>query len=136
VKEIPVRGGHIAIVDDEDFELVSKYNWGALKARGSKTIYARAGMSGLILMHRLVMHVNQKEEEVCHVDGNGLHNWKSNLVVGSHAINGELSRRTHCIRGHEFIESNIHYAVNGSRHCKACTRLRDRERWHRRKKEK
>jgi hypothetical protein len=36
------------------------------------------------------------------------------------------ARKTHCIRGHRFDEQNTYLAANGTRHCKACMKLRER----------
>lgn len=47
---------------------------------------------------------------------------------GPSAIN---SRKTHCIRGHELVPGNLYKAAN-KRLCKACGRLRERERYQRR----
>ena len=33
--------------------------------------------------------------------------------------------QTHCKRGHEFTADNTYKAANGTRHCRACARLRD-----------
>ena len=35
---------------------------------------------------------------------------------------------THCIRGHEFTPGNTYVAKNGTRHCKSCSRLHDKNR--------
>lgn len=36
----------------------------------------------------------------------------------------QQSRRTHCIRGHEFAPDNIYWGKYGARRCKACSKLR------------
>lgn len=38
------------------------------------------------------------------------------------------AKQTHCIRGHAFDEQNTYIAGNGTRHCKACMKLRDKSR--------
>lgn len=43
--------------------------------------------------------------------------------------NNGMSERTHCIRNHEYTESNTYYTPSGARQCKACRRQRDRERY-------
>lgn len=40
------------------------------------------------------------------------------------------SRRTHCIRGHEYTEENT-YIYNGSRNCRICVLNRNRRRYYR-----
>jgi len=44
----------------------------------------------------------------------------------------ENAIKSHCIRGHEFSESNT-YHVQGSRRCRECSRIRAREGYHRRR---
>ena len=36
--------------------------------------------------------------------------------------------QTHCIRGHAFNEQNTYIATNGTRHCRACIKLRQKAR--------
>lgn len=36
--------------------------------------------------------------------------------------------QTHCVRGHEFTPDNTYIAGNGTRHCRACSAIHDRER--------
>jgi hypothetical protein len=135
MQEVKLTRGYIAIVDDEDFELVLKYSWYPLISRRSKTVYAK---SKQILMHRLIMRVHQREEEVCHIDGNGLHNWRSNLIVASHKINMQLHGLTitHCPKGHSYSEDNIYYNITtGGRRCRICHKTKVMEAYWRKQKE-
>lgn len=81
MKFIPLTQGKVALVDDEDFELVSKFNWSATKAR--KTWYAkryvnRDGLETTISLH--VMLLPPKEGFITdHKNGNGLDCQKHNL---------------------------------------------------------
>lgn len=76
-----------ALIDDEDFELISKYKWSLSK--GKKTYYARS--SCRLRMHRLIM--NAKPDQIIdHKDGNGLNNCKSNLRFCTHSQNA-MNRR-------------------------------------------
>nr|WP_230949513.1 hypothetical protein [Burkholderia stagnalis] len=38
------------------------------------------------------------------------------------------AKQTHCIRGHAFDEQNTYVAANGTRHCRACMKLREKSR--------
>ncbi|WP_175974548.1 hypothetical protein [Burkholderia sp. BCC1047] len=38
------------------------------------------------------------------------------------------ANQTHCIRGHAFDEQNTYVAGNGTRHCRACMKLREKAR--------
>lgn len=75
--------GRYALVSDQDYALVSKYNWYAAKYR--KAFYARTntvsnGERTMLSMHRLITAF--KYSEVDHRNGNGLDNRRSNLRDG------------------------------------------------------
>lgn len=79
MKEVPITRSMVALVDDEDFELVSKYRWFALGYKNRDLVYAavKQGKTTL-LMHRLIMNP-LKCFFVDHRDHNGLNNTRSNL---------------------------------------------------------
>lgn len=85
-KKITIKEGLFAIVDEEDFEKLSKYKWTiARSGRNRKYLYARTcifknGKWKTCLMHRLITKA-KKGMLVDHVDDNGLNNLKSNLRV-------------------------------------------------------
>lgn len=77
-REIPLTQGKVAIVDDQDFDLVRPYIWQATTKDG-KTYYARAIVEGKqVLMHRLLTGA-AAEELVDHIDYDGLNNTRRNL---------------------------------------------------------
>jgi len=81
--EIPLTQGKVALIDDEDFELVSQYKWYAHKQ--PYTFYA-ATMSPrpnrkLIKMHRIICGVFETNIQIDHIDHNGLNNQRSNLRI-------------------------------------------------------
>ena len=72
-----------AIVDDKDFEELSKHKWYAMK--GKHTHYAvrnRNKNDGpgpeAILMHRIIMKATLGKQ-IDHIDGNGLNNRRDNM---------------------------------------------------------
>jgi len=79
---IQLTHGHAAIVDAEDFDWLSQWNWIAHKDR--HTFYAvrntsrKLGKRQFIRMHRLIINP-PKGIQVDHRDGNGLNNSRSNL---------------------------------------------------------
>lgn len=86
MKRIPLskngknKGIHFALVDDEDFELVSKIRWHLHK--GAKTNYARGWdqkTNANIYMHRLILSVKDKSITIDHIDHNGLNNQRQNI---------------------------------------------------------
>jgi hypothetical protein len=91
MKEIPVSGGLVALVDDEDEEIVQGYKWRALLSPLSRTVYARAFVRGSVperrvLMHRLILAAPEGID-VDHTDHNGLNNQRSNLRLATESQN-------------------------------------------------
>jgi hypothetical protein len=77
MREIPLTQGKVALVDDEDFELISQYKWHA--QRGGSTWYAyRSSGVKSISMHRQIAQPPD-EKFIDHRDGNGLNNTRKNL---------------------------------------------------------
>lgn len=82
MREIPLTKGLVALVDDEDYEVISQQRWRPLKTPAGH-IYAQTGKT---LLHRLITNV-PKGLIVDHIDGNGLNNQKSNLRICTHSQN-------------------------------------------------
>lgn len=75
--EIELTNGGIALIDVEDFSLISKYKW--LKKKAGKSQYAYSTTcTPTRCMHRLIMKADGPLQ-VDHINGNGLDNRKSNL---------------------------------------------------------
>lgn len=93
MKEIPLTQGKVALVDDEDYERVSRYKWFALKS-GKRFYAARAEIlrtrkevkkTGLprqkfILMHRFIMNPPDGMD-VDHQNHDTVDNQKENLRI-------------------------------------------------------
>lgn len=91
MKEIKLTQGHVAWIDDEDFEKVSKYAWRVLIDK--HTVYARRNAClkrkrTTQLLHRFVLGVTDSKVEVDHEDHNGLNCQKYNLRKATHTQNG------------------------------------------------
>jgi len=89
MKKISV-GNLIALVDDEDFDLVSRFHWVKKRVPNSDIIYARnvkrmGKFTKEIRMHRLILNP-KPDEEIDHIDRNGLNNQKYNLRL---SLDGE-----------------------------------------------
>jgi len=88
MKEIKMKRGFVAMVDDEDYEHLNQWKWHVLIT--NKNIYARRDIRGEVgqttKMHRLIMNA-PKDKEVDHIDHNGLNKQKSNLRICTHAQN-------------------------------------------------
>ena len=84
-KQIALTRGKVATVDDEDFEILSVYQWYAETRHG--VWYARTGSTidgkSRPLMHKLIMGSKQ----VDHADRNGLNNTRNNLRYCTSSLN-------------------------------------------------
>jgi hypothetical protein len=122
MREIKLTQGYIALIDDEDYDLVSWFSWHAHVCL--KTVYART--AGSILMHRLVMRA-PKGMEVAHLDDNGLNNRKQNLMIMTHADHRGLSGHVlYCKRGHLMAGYNLIIQKGNNRVCRECSLIRNR----------
>ena len=87
--------GRVALVDDTDYELVSRYRWCAKDARHGLVTYAVAnvkinGRHTTIMMHKLITGWPRTD----HHDHDGLNNQRSNLRAATSSQNGANRRRS------------------------------------------
>ncbi len=88
-KSIPLTKGEQALVDDADFEWLSRFSWHYLAAKSGRTGWARtalpkpAGGQRTILMHRLILGVQDagRTVQVDHRNRDGLDNRRANIRV-------------------------------------------------------
>lgn len=109
MKRIPLTGkkfaGQFAVVDDEDFDLVSQWKWFcagdertkyAVRTQWSKTVDSETGEIitkwSKIRMHHLIV-VPSPGMEVDHINGDGLDNRRENLRECTHAENMRNRKR-------------------------------------------
>lgn len=94
MKTIPLTQGKVAVVDDEDFELLSQHKWTAQLTRGAW--YAMRGVWTGTKVRRVYMaRVIMGEPAGCDVDhrnGDGLLNTRENLRVVSRSQNCQNRR--------------------------------------------
>jgi len=91
MKKIPLTQGQVALVDDHDFEELSKFRWCAHKKRNG--YYAVRcpmidGKQKMVQMHRVIFGVTDPKILIDHADGNPLNNCRDNLRVCNHSENG------------------------------------------------
>lgn len=97
MKKIQLTQGQYSLVDDEDYEYLSQWNWYARKDR--KGFYAqRQGTDNKrrfqIHMHRVILNLKPTDSvEVDHINGNSLDNRKENLRACSHKDNSRNRRK-------------------------------------------
>lgn len=89
--EIPLTQGKVALIDDEDFELVSQYTWCAKKGRISYYAYTniRINKKNISLpMHRLILGLKYGDpQQVDHHNHDTLNNRKYNIRICNHSQN-------------------------------------------------
>lgn len=94
MKTVSLTQGKVALVDDEDFERISRLKWCIIRGGGrgnnlyafrtswDKSKHRRVG----ILMHRLILNT-RKEDQIDHINGNGLDNQRNNLRLATQQQN-------------------------------------------------
>jgi len=97
MREIPLTQGYVALVDDEDYEELTKHKWYA--EVDNHTVYALRNehivgtrRHNTIRMHRFLLGVTG-ESKVDHQDGNGLNNQRSNIRVATLSQNNSNRRK-------------------------------------------
>lgn len=85
-REVVLKGGHIALIDEADWPLVSTYKW-YLRVESEHWAYARGirtqdGKPEWVVMHRLIAQPAPMQR-VYHKNRHGLDNRRSNLRLGS-----------------------------------------------------
>lgn len=89
--EISLTQNQVAMIDDEDYALVCQYKWCTQKS--PTTLYAVSAIAWVnnknvtMKMHRMIMNA-QPNQDIDHIDGNGLNNQKENLRFCDESQNG------------------------------------------------
>lgn len=82
MKQIAITKGHLVVVDDEDFDYLSKFTWhystGYAARRSHKS---EGGKSRILLMHRQIL--GEPVTHVDHINGNRLDNRRSNIRLAT-----------------------------------------------------
>lgn len=82
MKQIKLNKNKIALIDDVDLELTSKYKWYLHTGSKKPYVYTNDGKGNSLLLHRLITSA-PKGKVVDHINGNGLDNRRNNLRICS-----------------------------------------------------
>ena len=95
-----------AMVDDDDFELVSQYKWCILKRLN--TIYAVTHIARKSLyLHRFLLGLDFGDKRVVnHKDGNGLNNQRDNIEICSQLYNTQSINKVNSNKGYIYLYKN------------------------------
>ena len=100
MKTIPLTQGKVALVDDEDFERLSKYKWCALNCHGfyyavrsERITNGRYGKTRHFKMHREILGLTDPKIHVDHKNHNGLDNRQENMRACTCSQN-QMNQRT------------------------------------------
>ena len=116
MKYIQITKGKTAIVDDEDYDRISRHPWQADEQRGEFRAVRTSGV-GLnkkhIKMHREVLGISDKKILIDHINRNPLDNRKENLRVCLNAENlwnvGKRKNNTSGYKGVSFCKQTGKY---------------------------
>lgn len=114
---IPCSKGKFAIVDEEDFDWLSKYNWAARLDRPTGRYYAETkyllldGKRKTISMHRLILGLDHGDKrQGDHIDNaSGLDNRRSNLRICTSAEN---ARNRNCHKNNSSGFKGVRWSEN------------------------
>jgi len=85
------KGKYVALVDDEDFEILNKFNWYVIKHRN--TFYATRQIRNNKNQTTIRIHWDiMGDKFIDHIDRNGLNNQKSNLRICTNQQN-QMNRK-------------------------------------------
>ncbi len=123
MKLIPLTQGKFAMVDDDDFELLNKHKWYAIRDRSVKNyekFYVRRTVNvgeninpKYFLMHRYICGVTDPKIKIDHKDRNGLNCQKKNLRIANASQNcaNRTAFGSSKYLGVSFKNANQKYAV-------------------------
>jgi len=84
VWRVPLNHDKFALIDDEDYQLVSQYRWRWFEGRNQAITTLKYPVS--ITMHRFILNA-PKGSEVDHKNGNGLDNRRANIRICTRSEN-------------------------------------------------
>lgn len=120
MKEIKLNKGFVALVDDEDFERVNKFNWFVLK--GTSTYYAQRtfwinGKQYHQYLHQFMFDYFKSKDSkrivIDHINHNGLDNTRINIRECTHSQNRmnqiPINNKTSIYKGVDWSQKSKKY---------------------------
>lgn len=124
VKKILLTRGKYALIDDEDYERVSRFKWSAVT--NGYTWYAKTniyvgGRWKYCLMHRFILNVPEGSQ-TDHLNGDGLCNLRNNIRICTCTQNHQNHRRAKNKSGYKGVYSHKYgwqaqIQINGTKIC-------------------
>ena len=103
MKTIPLTKGYEALVDDVDYENVSRFKWQADIQRrldgtvrnvyATRRFAAVAGKRRSVFLHRYLLNLRDPMIQCDHIDHDGLNNSRQNLRVADQSQNAQNQRK-------------------------------------------
>lgn len=105
MKEIPLTQGKFAIVDDEDYEILSQHRWlfNAKTGYASRSTYTPPRT---VYMHRILLGVSDRGTDVDHINGDKLDNRKCNIRTATRSQN-QQNQKIHREGRHVGVQQRI-----------------------------
>ena len=118
MKEIPLTRGHVALIDDADYEELSRYKWRVLSAHSGRFYAVRSttvieGRQRIIYMHRQILGVGP-DEQVDHRSQATLDNQRTNIRKCTRSQNAVNSRKK---RGCTSRFKGVHFHKTARKWC-------------------
>jgi hypothetical protein len=106
MKEIPLTQGQFALVDDDDYERLSKHKWYFNHGYASRRCSTGVGKFRILYMHRDIIDI-PLGYECDHVDGNKINNQKSNIRKATRSQNNANRRKKQgCLSKYKGVSKN------------------------------
>ena len=98
MKMIWLTQGQFTLVDDKDYEKLSKHKWYAIKKNNAfyavRNIVKDNNKRTMLLLHREILNITDRDIITDHIDHNGLNNKQSNLRKATWSENNANRRPT------------------------------------------
>jgi hypothetical protein len=92
VVQIALNEGRIALIDEEDFEKVSRYQWNVVHGRTTFYAYTVTEYRRMVSMHRMILG-RTDGRLIDHKNGNGLDNTRQNIRPATASQNQQNAKK-------------------------------------------